>query len=87
MFTSRVVRFDIEIDFEREGGVQVCIQRLTLNCETDEFEERINHQACAGAYVLVRRFSHASPGSMGGKCWMLDVGLRTARSGSWLLDG
>ena len=64
--------------------MQVCIQRLTLNCEIDEFEER-NHQA--GAYALVRRFSHASPGSMGGKCWILDVGLRTARSGSWLLDG
>ena len=48
MFTSRVVRFDIEIDFEREGGVQVCIQRLTLNCETDEFEERINPSGMCG---------------------------------------
>ena len=85
--TSRVVRFEIEIDFKGEGGVQVCIQRLTLDCETDEFEERRNHQACASAYVLVRRLSRAGAASRWGKCGILNVGLRTARSGSWLLDG
>ena len=46
--SSRVICFEIEIDFEGQGGVQVCIQLLTLNCEIDEFEER-NHQA--GAYA------------------------------------
>ena len=68
-YSSRVIRFEIEIDFEGQGGVQVCTQLLTLNCETDEFEER-NHQVCASAYVLVRRLRHAGPGSRWGKCWI-----------------
>ena len=50
--------------------MQVCIQRLAMNCEIDEFEKRRNHQACAGAYVLVRRLSYAGPGSRWGKCWI-----------------
>jgi len=41
---------------------------LTLNRETDEFEEGKGkgHQACTCAYMPVRRSSHAGPGSRWG---------------------
>ena len=69
----------IEIDFEGAGrfGGQACkclFSVLTLNCETDEFEEGKGHQACTCAYMPVRRSSHAGPGSR----WGGHLGTRSA---------